>query len=117
MINYDGRTMTKDQYKQIFNEGVVTFNESLVLQMSLEFIDFIDLCLTWDYDKRPTAEKLLTHPFLAKKQPDPNNPKTIFCPIGDILITKPAKFQVIFKFKDNFAVERVLTDLKNLGCS
>lgn len=57
--------MTKDKYKDIFRQGIVQLNQ--VPRVSLELVHFVDLCLTWDEAKRPTASSLLKHPFLTSR--------------------------------------------------
>ena len=44
-----------DEYLYIFKKGKIEFNEQQALDCSLEFIDFVDSCLTWDKNKRPKA--------------------------------------------------------------
>ena len=63
MIGFNGSV---PEYLEKFKKGILVFNDKRVLNMSLEFIDFIDQCLTWDFNVRPKAERLLNHPFLAK---------------------------------------------------
>ena len=52
-------------------------------EWSHEFNDFVQLCLTLDPDKRPTAAELLNHPFMQKSRGPAliselvNNPDTI----------------------------------------
>eukprot|EP00271_Cylindrocystis_brebissonii_P013001 TRINITY_DN3253_c0_g1_i1.p1 TRINITY_DN3253_c0_g1~~TRINITY_DN3253_c0_g1_i1.p1 ORF type:complete len:284 (+),score=50.14 TRINITY_DN3253_c0_g1_i1:855-1706(+) len=55
-------------------------------QFSAEFRDFVDACLIKDSFKRPTAEQLLSHPFIKKfeDQPDVDLPSfvhSVFDPI------------------------------------
>lgn len=64
MIEYNGSV---EEYMKKFYKGILVFTDKRILNMSLEFIDFIDQCLTWDYNVRPKAERLLKHPFLAKE--------------------------------------------------
>ncbi len=63
MIEADRAPGVLARYLEVFRKGVVTLPK--VSRYSLEFIHFVDLCLTWDESSRPTAYCLLKHPFLT----------------------------------------------------
>ena len=48
----------------IANNGICEIRDKEA--RSKEFLDFLDLCLNMDPEKRPTAEALLKHPFISK---------------------------------------------------
>ena len=74
-----------------------------MLDLSFEFVDFVDYCLTWDDVLRPTSESLLKHPFLTK---------TEFRTIRSIIQIKPPAFKLVIQFRKHEGVKLLMESLK-----
>ena len=98
-----------NDYLKIFKKGIIIFTNPKIFDLSFEFIDFVDRCLTWDPAQRPTAESLLAnHPFLNKDS---------FLPIESLIEERPKDFKLEFNFRDTLAVERIKEQLLKCGVS
>ena len=92
---------SKKEYLKKFNLAKIVIRN--VERISIELLDFIDLCLEWNDAERLSSDQLLQHPFLTNQE------------LNYVALKDGNLMQISLNFKSKDAVEKLIINLAKSG--